>query len=178
MDKRLVKASKFVSLVLRHKPDAIGLHLDAHGWADVSELIAKSDGVLDRPTLEAVVAENDKKRFAFSDDGQRIRANQGHSVVVDLGLTPKTPPSMLYHGTAQRFLDAILAEGLTPQGRQHVHLSADPDTARTVGMRHGTPVILTVDADGSQRSGAQFYLSDNGVWLTDHVAPRFLALHT
>jgi putative RNA 2'-phosphotransferase len=175
----LVRVSKFLSLVLRHEPEEIGLTLDARGWADVDELIRLANAAgrrLDRPLLERVVAENDKKRFAFSDDGRRIRASQGHSVVVDLDLPPTSPPEFLYHGTATRFLDSIRATGLRPGSRQHVHLSADEAAATTVGRRHGVPVVLVVRAGEMAAAGHPFYRSANGVWLTERVPPEFLLI--
>jgi putative RNA 2'-phosphotransferase len=177
MDGRLVRTSKFISKVLRHAPESVGLTLDDAGWVDVDELLgaARRAGVaLDRPTLEQVVAENDKKRFAFSDDGRRIRASQGHSVAVELGLEPQTPPEVLYHGTADRNVDSIRGQGLIPGHRTHVHLSADEATAVNVGRRHGRPVVLRVAAGVLHRAGHAFYRSDNGVWLTDHVPPGYL----
>ncbi|MBX9623218.1 MAG: RNA 2'-phosphotransferase [Gemmataceae bacterium] len=175
----LVRVSKFLSLVLRHKPEQIGLSLDPNGWADVDELIRLATAAgrrLDRPLLDRIVAENDKKRFAFSDDGRRIRASQGHSVEVDLALSPVTPPELLYHGTATRFLDSIRATGLRPGSRQHVHLSADEATATTVGRRHGVPVVLVVKADEMAAAGHSFYRSANGVWLTERVPAEFLTI--
>ena len=142
MDAKLVGMSKFLSLVLRHKPETIGLTLDANGWADVEELMerARQNGrPLTRPLLERVVAENDKKRFALSEDGTKIRANQGHSITVDLALKPQLPPETLYHGTASRFIASIRQQGLRPGSRQHVHLSVDEATATNVGQRHGKP---------------------------------------
>ena len=161
--------SKFLSYVLRHKPEEIGLSVDSGGWADIDALLARSTVDLDRETLERIVADSDKKRFSISPDGMRIRANQGHSFAVDLGLEPITPPDLLYHGTARRNLDAIRAEGLDKRGRLHVHLSPDQNTARAVGMRHGTPVVLTVAAGRMHDEGHAFFRSQNGVWLTDHV---------
>ena len=175
----LVKISKFLSYVLRHQPEAIGLVLDAHGWADVDELIARaaaSGTALDRDGIAAAVTTNDKQRFALSSDGTRIRANQGHSVTADLALAPLAPPDVLYHGTATRFLDSIRAQGLVAGQRQHVHLSADRDTAITVGTRHGVPVVLVVDTRAMHADGLAFWRADNGVWLTDAVAPRYLTL--
>src|SRR3954466_12213498 len=140
-----VRLSKFLSLVLRHQPESIGLVLDAQGWADVDDLIARAaaaEAVFSRAELEQVVATSDKKRFTISEDGLRIRAAQGHSVAVELGLTPREPPPVLFHGTATRFVDAIMARGLTPQSRQHVHLSLDEATALNVGRRHGQPIIF------------------------------------
>ncbi|OON70985.1 RNA 2'-phosphotransferase [Hymenobacter sp. CRA2] len=173
------KLSKFLSLVLRHEPQAIGLTLDGAGWTDVDELLTRlhqHGHAVDRSLLEAVVAGSDKQRFAFSPDGQRIRANQGHSVEVELGYAPQTPPELLYHGTAERNVAAIQAEGLVKQQRHHVHLSPDVETAHKVGERHGRPVVFTVRAGEMHRQGHQFYRSDNGVWLTDAVPPQFIEL--
>jgi len=171
--------SKFLSLVLRHKPDTIGLMLDAQGWASIDELLAKSIATgtrFSREDLLQIVATSDKKRFSLSEDGQRIRAAQGHSVPVALGLAPQEPPSTLYHGTAARFVDSILSEGLRPQARQYVHLSANEAIAHQVGQRHGKPVILKVEALRMHAKGFKFFLADNSVWLTDQVPPEFLAL--
>jgi putative RNA 2'-phosphotransferase len=173
----LVKTSKFLSLVLRHKPEEIGLTLDASGWADVDELIRlvnQHGRMLDRPLLERVVSGNDKKRFAFSDDGTRIRASQGHSVEVDLALPPTAPPNLLYHGTASRFVESIRATGLHSASRQHVHLSVDEVTATKVGQRHGKPVILVVRSGQMAAAGHHFYVSVNGVWLTERVPVEFI----
>lgn len=169
-----IKISKLLSYVLRHKPEAIGLTLDAEGWAEVDELIAKADMPLTAEMIRDVVATNDKKRFALSADGRLIRANQGHSIKVDLGLQPVSPPEFLYHGTATRFLASIQESGLTPQSRQYVHLSADRETAAKVGARHGKLVILTVKAQEMHQAGQAFYQAKNGVWLADHVAPDYL----
>lgn len=169
--------SKFLSLVLRHQPETIDLALDEAGWTDLSELVAKarSHGTpITEDDVRRIVAENDKQRFTLSPDGTRIRAAQGHSVTVELGLTPVTPPDLLFHGTATRFADAIRAEGLKPQSRQQVHLSGDEDTALKVGQRHGKPIIFRVAAGRMQAEGFRFYQADNGVWLTDAVPPQFL----
>jgi putative RNA 2'-phosphotransferase len=169
--------SKFLSLILRHKPDAIGLELDSQGWANIEQLIDKANVAgtkFDRAELLHVVETSDKKRFSVSADGLRIRAAQGHSVSVELGLSPKEPPPVLYHGTATRFVEAILEQGLRPQARQQVHLSLDEETARRVGERHGKPHIFKIDALAMHASGLRFYLADNGVWLTDRVPPEFL----
>jgi putative RNA 2'-phosphotransferase len=177
MEAHLVRFSKFLSLVLRHKPEEIGLTLDAQGWADVADLIERANqrGVpLTRELVERVVATNDKKRFALSADGAKVRASQGHSVAVDLGLEPRQPPEVLFHGTATRFLAGIAAKGLLPSGRQHVHLSPDEATAVTVGRRHGKPVVLRVRAGEMYRAGFPFYLAANGVWLTERVPLAFL----
>jgi len=173
-----VELSKFLSLVLRHKPDSIGLALDPQGWVGIDGLIAKANAAgtrFSRDDLLHVVETSDKKRFSLSGDGLRIRAAQGHSVAVELGLPPREPPRILYHGTATRFVESILLEGLKPQSRQQVHLSIDPSTAQSVGQRHGKPFIFRVDALGMHRQGFSFHLADNGVWLVDHVPPEFLA---
>jgi putative RNA 2'-phosphotransferase len=173
----LVKISKFLSLVLRHKPQQIGLALDEHGWADVDDLIRCANEAghrLTRPLLEQVVAQNDKQRFALSEDRRRIRANQGHSVPVDLDLPPCQPPDTLYHGTATQFVDSIREQGLGPGQRQHVHLSPDVASAVTVGQRHGKPVILPVRAREMWQAGYRFYRSPNHVWLTDGVPAEFI----
>jgi putative RNA 2'-phosphotransferase len=177
MSKQHESISKFLSLVLRHQPEAIGLKLDAEGFANVSELIAKSAANKQSLTLDLlreVVSTSDKKRFAFSSDGLKIRANQGHSISVDLALAAKTPPDVLYHGTATRFIDSIKREGLIPGSRQHVHLSLDIETALKVGARHGKPIILSIATKQMFDTGHAFFLSDNGVWLTDAVPARFL----
>jgi putative RNA 2'-phosphotransferase len=174
----IVATSKLLSYVLRHRPDSIGLALDAHGWADVSELLAclaAHGKPLDRALLERAVAGNDKQRFALSGDGARIRASQGHSIAVDLQLCEAEPPALLYHGTASRFLKAIFASGLRAGARHHVHLSADVQTAMRVGARHGFPAVLTVDASRMRADGIVFYQSDNGVWLTGDVKPKYLS---
>ncbi|HET7229842.1 MAG TPA: RNA 2'-phosphotransferase [Longimicrobium sp.] len=177
MDRSLVRASKFLSLVLRHDPGRIGLSLDPAGWAEVDELLsaaARAGVAIDRETLERVVAENGKQRFALSADGTRIRANQGHSVRVDLGLEPQTPPELLYHGTASRFVESIRAGGLHSAQRTHVHLSADEATARAVGQRHGRPVILTIAAGRMHRDGHAFFRAENGVWLAAAVPVDYI----
>ncbi|MCL4131250.1 UNVERIFIED_CONTAM: hypothetical protein GTU68_035451 [Idotea baltica] len=169
--------SKFLSYTLRHHPEDIGITLDPNGWANVEELITKAPEkfALNRALLDEVVATNDKKRFAFSEDGTCIRASQGHSATVDLNIAPTEPPETLFHGTATRFLDSILRDGLNPGSRQHVHLSPDALTARKVGERHGKPVILTLPARDMHKAGHVFYCSANGVWLTDKVAASALS---
>lgn len=172
-----VRASKHLSYVLRHAPESIGLVLDERGWVAVDRLLAalaEAGKPLGRDELTQIVAESDKQRFAFDERAERIRARQGHSVDVDLGYAERVPPELLYHGTATRFLAAIRAQGLQKGERHHVHLSADAQTAHTVGQRHGKPVVLEVEALRLHASGAAFYLSDNGVWLVDSVAPGFL----
>ena len=172
----LVSTSKFLSLVLRHQPEIIGLSLDDAGWADIDVLIRLSQPhrPLTRALIEQVVEENSKQRFAISEDGRRIRANQGHSIEVELGLQPLAPPTRLYHGTATRFVDAIRREGLVKRSRQHVHLSADADTATAVGARHGKPAVLIVRAGEMAAAGHAFFRSENGVWLTDAVPVGFI----
>ena len=179
MSKKHVRLSKFLSLILRHQPGKIGIELDDAGWVATDVLLAAL-AAHGRPTtraaLKSVVAENDKQRFAFSADGRYIRANQGHSVSVDLALRPTEPPTTLFHGTATRFIEAIRIEGLKRMSRQHVHLSSTTQTARKVGQRHGKPVILRVDAEAMHGDGYAFYRSENGVWLTDHVPSKYLTI--
>lgn len=172
----LTSLSRFISLVLRHKPEAIGITLDEHGWADVNELIAGVNRTqpLDMETLEEIVRTDEKQRYSFSGDKTLIRANQGHSIPVDVELPQSEPPELLYHGTAERFTAAIEAEGLRPMSRLYVHLSKDAETARKVGSRHGKPVIYQVLAGEMSRCGFEFWLSVNGVWLTRAVPPEFL----
>ncbi|GAA3373161.1 RNA 2'-phosphotransferase [Streptomyces sannanensis] len=170
-----MKVSKYLSKHLRHQPERIGITLDAHGWVEMDALIdaAAAHGFpFTRAELDHVIAANDKRRFAV--DGSRIRASQGHTVPVDLGLPPAEPPAYLYHGTVARTLDAIRAEGLRPMNRHHVHLSPDRETATRVGARRGRPVVLAVDAGAMHRAGHVLRVSANGVWLTDHVPPRYL----
>jgi putative RNA 2'-phosphotransferase len=171
------QASKFLSLILRHDPTAAGVTLDPHGWINIDELLtgmATAGMSLRRAELEQIVRDDSKSRYSI--DADRIRANQGHSLPVDLGLEPRTPPDALFHGTAQRFLDSIREGGLVPGQRQHVHLSTNIDTARAVGQRHGKPVILVVDTVRMHTDGHVFLLSDNDVWLTEHVPPSYLTV--
>ncbi|MFJ1299579.1 RNA 2'-phosphotransferase [Pseudomonadota bacterium AL_CKDN230030165-1A_HGKHYDSX7] len=176
--KRLKDTSKFLSLVLRHQPDAIGLALDSEGWAEIDALIAgaaREGRRLDLPLIHAVVDTNDKKRFSLSADGRRIRAVQGHTTdSVNLSHVEKAPPDVLFHGTATRFLESILRQGLIPGSRHHVHLSHNIDTATAVGSRYGKPVVLTVEALRMQAQGFKFFQAENGVWLTAHVPVAFL----
>jgi len=177
MKNDLKHTSKFLSLVIRHQPDAIGLTLDANGWADLDELIscaARKGRKLDLPLLREVVANNDKQRFALDEAQGRIRANQGHSVDIDLGLQAVLPPVVLYHGTATRFVEQIRRDGLKPGSRQHVHLSTQPATATDVGERHGKPTVLSIKALALHNTGHAFYCSANGVWLTDHVPVAYI----
>ena len=179
MARSLVQASKFMSFILRHKPETIGLTLDPHGWAVVDDLVRlsrRSATPLSRKLVQEVVKTSDKQRFRFSEDGLRIRANQGHSVVADILLCPQEPPLTLFHGTTSRFLDSILRSGLKPGSRQHVHLSLDWQTATKVGQRHGVPVVLAIRARDMHLAGLVFYLSDNGVWLTQNVPSEFISL--
>ena len=172
-----VKLGRFLSLVLRHNPGAAGISLDGHGWADVEELLAgvnRTGRRIDKNTLERIVRENNKQRYAFNEDHTKIRANQGHSVPVELDLREAQPPVRLYHGTAVRFLGSIRREGITRQSRQQVHLSAETKTAWQVGARHGAPVVLVVDAGAMAREGRRFWLSENGVWLCEEVPWRFI----
>jgi putative RNA 2'-phosphotransferase len=171
------KISRFLSLVLRHSPETIGLQLDENGWVDVNELMARSasaGNTFSRAELEEVVALNDKQRFAFNEEKTRIKANQGHSVEVALQLEEKVPPEWLYHGTVERFLENIRAEGLQKMKRHHVHLSADKTTAEKVGSRRGEAVILMVRSGEMGRDGLTFFLSDNGVWLTESVPAKYI----
>ncbi len=176
MSKEAIAASKFISLVLRHRPEAIGLTLDAEGWAEIEDLIelSRKRHPLTRALIDEAVATNNKQRFAISEDGLRIRARQGHSIAVELGLAPVAPPERLYHGTAARSVEAIRREGLSRRQRQHVHLSVDAATATNVGARHGKPIVLTVRTDEMAAAGHAFFLSENGVWLTDAVPPDFI----
>lgn len=173
-----VRVSKFLSLHLRHDPAGLGLQLEPGGWVPVRDLLAacRRKGVaISRDELREIVETSDKQRFGFDPSGTKIRANQGHSVEVDLQLAPAEPPAVLYHGTGAAAVAAILQEGLRRQSRHHVHLSADPATARQVGARHGSPVVLRVDAAAMRAAGFAFFRSDNGVWLVDHVPKDYLA---
>ncbi|UZI30059.1 RNA 2'-phosphotransferase [Streptomyces sp. VB1] len=192
-ERRTVKVSKYLSTHLRHQPERIGLTLDENGWVAVEELLsaaARHGFTLSRAELDHVVAANDKRRFTVERgarssvgsgvqggiEGDRIRADQGHTVAVDLDLPSAEPPAYLYHGTVARVMDAIRTEGLRPMARHHVHLSPDRETATRVGARRGRPLVLTVDAGAMHRAGHVFRVSANGVWLADAVPPRFLRL--
>jgi putative RNA 2'-phosphotransferase len=178
-EKRLVKLSKYLSRHLRHQPQALGLTLEPGGWVAVETLLAamaRHGVTISRAELEEIVTRNNKQRFAFDATGERIRASQGHSVAVDLQLAPTVPPATLYHGTSRATVDAILREGLRKMRRQHVHLTAEIATAVNVGSRHGAPAVLLVDAAAMARDGHLFYRSENGVWLTESVPPRYLRL--
>jgi putative RNA 2'-phosphotransferase len=174
---RLVKISKYLSKHLRHEPERLGLQLAPGGWVAVEDLLAacaRNRFSVSREELDEVVARSDKQRFAFDPTGTLIRANQGHSVDVDLQLAPATPPALLYHGTARHNVAAILQVGLQKMARHHVHLSGDVETATRVGARHGQPVVFEVNAATMQQAGCVFYRSANGVWLTDQVPPDYL----
>ncbi len=172
-----INISKFLSLVLRHKPETIDLELDENGWADADLLIQgmlKANYLIDIEILKDIVKSSDKQRFKFNDDFSKIRANQGHSINVDLKLEQKLPPEMLFHGTALRNLDSIKQSGLLKQNRHHVHLSSDSETARKVGMRYGKPIVLKIESGKMNEDGIEFYLSENGVWLTENVDAKYI----
>ncbi len=172
----LKSTSKYISLILRHKPEAIGISLDEHGWANVEELIAGVNKTqpLDMAMLEQIVAEDEKQRYSFNEDKTLIRANQGHSIPVDVELEEVEPPEILYHGTGEKYVDSIDEQGLIPKSRLYVHLSPDEDTAKKVGQRHGKPVIYTVRSGEMYRNGISFYRSVNGVWLVKAVPVKYL----
>lgn len=177
MNQKLTKISKFLSKHLRHQPQEIGIKLADGGWVDVDELLIaceRNQFLITREELEMLVATSDKKRFSFDDTGKLIRANQGHSVEVDLQLQPVQPPDILYHGTGEKSVQEILKTGLNKMSRHHVHLSVDKITAKMVGMRHGNPVIFQVNSGKMYVDGYVFYCADNGVWLVDNVPPEYL----
>jgi putative RNA 2'-phosphotransferase len=179
-DKQKIKTSKFVSLVLRHNPSAAGVSMDPQGWVNVSSLLVglRQAGYPTTLTeLEEIVAEDNKQRYSFNKFKSHIRANQGHSIPVNLGLEPTVPPKELFHGTGVKYIDNIFKEGIKPQSRQYVHLSLDISTARTVGSRHGDPRILIVDAYRMYLDGYKFYLSENKVWLTDFVPKEYINVY-
>jgi RNA:NAD 2''-phosphotransferase len=174
----LTNTSKFISLILRHKPETIGIQLDEHGWADVKELI---DGVsktdkLDMDILEEIVRTDDKQRYSFNEDKTKIRANQGHSIPVDVELEKTEPPAILFHGTAEKFEAAIDEEGLIPKSRLYVHLSSDIQTAHKVGIRHGKPVIYKIASGEMYKDGFEFFKSVNGVWLAKSVPVKYMVI--
>lgn len=174
------RVSKFISLVLRHKPDTANLSLDKYGYAQVDELVAylnKKYGSFTATDLDTIVETDDKQRYSYNNDHTKIRAVQGHSFPVDLGLEAQQPPQLLFHGTSTKYLDGIMDKGIISKSRQYVHLSKDVDTAHTVGLRHGAvPVILIVSAEQMWKDGYKFFLSDNGVWLVDEVPPQYFTL--
>jgi putative RNA 2'-phosphotransferase len=179
-EKRKTKISRFLSLVLRHRPEEIGLTLEANGWVPVEKLIkacADNGRKFTLAELREVVETNDKKRFSFDETGRKIRASQGHSLAVGLEFEEQTPPEILYHGTAEKNLGVILRDGLKKMARHHVHLSADTETARAVGARYGKPVILQIDTGKMRAAGFKFYVSANGVWLADAVPPECLKVY-
>lgn len=171
--------SKYISLILRHQPEVIGITLDEHGWADVEKLIrgVNKTHPLDMETLERIVAEDEKQRYSFNEDKTLIRANQGHSIPVDVELPEVTPPDVLYHGTGIKYKESIDSQGLIPKSRLYVHLSGDVETARKVGQRHGKPIIYNVDAAAMHADGYVFFRSVNGVWLTKTVPQKYLSLN-
>ena len=181
MKKPNVETSKFLSYILRHEPESIGLTLDSEGWADINDLIQLANTSGNNITLEKIhsIVENDKKgRFSVASDGQCIRAVQGHSLQsVDLKLEETTPPASLFHGTAQRFIESINAEGLISKDRQYVHLTADYETAVKTGMRYGRPVVLNIDSQKMQEYGCKFYQAENNVWLTLAVPPAYINVY-
>lgn len=172
MDKELIRKSKFLSLILRHDPAKFNIVLDKNGWAEVNEIVSAI--LVKKTDLESIVSNNDKKRFEFNSDHSKIRAAQGHSISVDVELQEVVPTNDLYHGTATKYVESILQFGITKQNRQHVHLSKDYPTALKVGSRHGTPEVLVVDAVKMHEDGNKIYISNNGVYLTDYVAPQYL----
>lgn len=175
----ITQLSKFLSLILRHKPQTIGILLDKNGWANVDELIAKMNvhgTKIDMQLLEYVVENNNKKRYAFNDDKTLIRASQGHSIEVDLEYEPQIPPDVLYHGTGEKNVQSILKFGIKKMKRHHVHLSSDVETAVKVGKRHGNPVVFVVHSKEMHNEGFVFYISENGVWLTEFVPKEFVEL--
>lgn len=178
-EKHITQLSKLLSYILRHNPVEAGIELDTQGWAPVDKLLEylkQKDSTVTIDLLKHVVASNSKKRFSFNDDFTMIRASQGHSIEVDLNYSPSTPQDKLYHGTVKEAVAVILDKGIAKMQRHHVHLSKDKETATQVGSRRGKPVILTINAGAMHAKGFLFYLSDNGVWLTDHVPPEFIEL--
>ena len=176
-EKQITQISKFLSLVLRHQPETIGIQLDQNGWTDIAELIEKANNYginFDREILNHIVATNSKKRFAFNDTLDKIRASQGHSIEIELGYENQKPPEILFHGTGEKFVQSILDTGLEKCNRQHVHLSSDFDTAIKVGQRHGKPFVFKVFAGQMYNDNFLFFISDNGVWLTDNVPTKYL----
>lgn len=171
----LTKVSKYISLILRHKPETIGITLDAYGWANVKDLIkgVNKTHKLDMEMLEEIVATDEKQRYSFNEDKTMIRANQGHSIDVDVELEEVVPPQYLWHGTGLKYVDSIDKEGLIPKSRLYVHLSADIKTAKDVGLRHGKPVIYCINAEKMYEDGYKFYMSKNGVWLTKFVPVEY-----
>jgi len=174
----LTGKSKYLSLLLRHSPEAAHLAMDSNGWVAIQQIeentCTNGKNSLSEAVIREIVKTDSKQRYMISQDGTKIRASQGHSIKVDLVLDKKEPPDVLYHGTAERFLANIMESGLKPMGRQYVHLSVDKDTAFTVGARHGKPVVLSVDAKAMYKDGHEFYLSDNNIWMTDAVPSKYI----
>lgn len=176
---KLDKLSVFISLILRHKPDVVGIQLDEHGWANVDELINGINNTgrnINMDILEEIVRTDNKQRYSFNDDKTLIRANQGHSISVDVELEEKQPPKYLYHGTADRFINSIMTDGLKPMSRLYVHLSKDEETAMKVGKRHGKPIVLKIESEEMYNDGIKFYLSENSVWLTKYVDKKYIEI--
>ena len=176
----LKSTSKFISMILRHKPESIGITLDEHGWADVQELLAgineaEKNAHLDIEMLEEIVRSDEKQRYSFNKEHTLIRANQGRSIPVDVELEEMAPPAVLWHGTGEKYVESIDRQGLIPKGRLYVHLSSDPETARRVGARHGKPVLYSIDTAAMATDGYRFYLSVNKVWLTKEVPVKYLS---
>lgn len=179
ISKEDTKISKFMSLILRHRPEVIGLKLDEYGYIDVTDLIKglnKKGFNIDIVDIERIVEQDEKGRYSFNDNKTKIRANQGHSIKVNLGLQAVEPPNQLFHGTAARFSNSICSTGIKKQSRQYVQLSADIDTALKVGKRHGEPVVFIIDSKKMYQDGCQFYLSENKVWLTDYIPVKYIKM--
>lgn len=172
MENNLERVSRFISLILRHKPEIIGIELDEHGWANVDELLKGIE--IDFDTLEKIVREDEKGRYSFNDDKTKIRANQGHSINVDVELEEKIPPDVLYHGTGQKYVDSINKIGLIPKTRLYVHMTEDLEVAKITGMRHGKLIVYQIDAKKMNNDGILFYKSVNNVWLTKDVETKYL----
>lgn len=176
---KYIKLSRFLSLILRHKPEEIGLTLDNQGYLEVEKLLQGINNTgrkIDKDILDEIVASDNKQRYSYNHDGTKIRANQGHSVKVDLGLTKSKPPEFLYHGTVERFLDSISKQGLLRMGREYVHLSDNIETAKNVGTRRGKPIILVINAEEMYNDGLEFYLSENNVWLVENVPVKYISM--
>ena len=180
MKNNITEISKYLSLILRHKPDVIGISLDEHGWANVDELLSGIAATypINMELLKEIVRSDNKQRYSFNDDKTLIRANQGHSIPVDVGLDKKEPPEYLWHGTGQKYVESIDAQGLIPKSRLYVHLSAEYNTALNVGKRHGTPVVYKVDSKKMAADGYEFFQSVNGVWLSKRVPIKYLHKET
>lgn len=175
MGKDLTKISKLIALILRHKPETLGITLDSHGWADTKQLVSAINNreKFTMKDLEEIVSTDEKQRYSFNRDKSMIRANQGHSINVDVELEEEIPPDILYHGTAKKYFSSIMKEGLKPQSRLYVHLSTDEKTAINVGSRHGDPIVFKIDAKQMERDGYKFYRSVNNVWLTKEVPTQY-----